>query len=99
MQHDVHLFLLGAIVMGCVVAGMFFLRFWRRTGDFLFAVFAFAFWALGGGWLLLALTDRDETLTAAYTLRLVAFLILLGGIVAKNRKPPAPRSARAAPRA
>ena len=32
----------GAITMGFVVAGLFFLRFWRRTGDGLFVAFACA---------------------------------------------------------
>ena len=37
-------FLHGAIAMGFAVAGLYFLRFWRDTGDRLFAFFAAAFW-------------------------------------------------------
>ena len=36
-------FMLGGLVMGCFVAGLFFLRFWRKTHDRLFAIFAIAF--------------------------------------------------------
>jgi len=39
-------FVHGMITMGFVIAGLFFLRFWRRTKDGLFIVFAFAFWLL-----------------------------------------------------
>jgi len=40
-------FLSGAVTMGFAIASAFFLRFWRRTGDRLFLVFALAFWLLG----------------------------------------------------
>jgi uncharacterized membrane protein HdeD (DUF308 family) len=33
----------GMVTMGFIVAGLFFLRFWRRTRDGLFIVFALAF--------------------------------------------------------
>ena len=33
-------FLLGAIVMACGVAGLYFLRFYRKTHERLFAIFA-----------------------------------------------------------
>jgi len=36
----------GMVTMGFVIAGLFFLRFWRRTRDGLFVVFALAFWLL-----------------------------------------------------
>lgn len=39
-------FLHGMVTMGFIIAGLFFLRFWRRTKDGLFVVFAFAFWLL-----------------------------------------------------
>jgi hypothetical protein len=72
--------------MGCAVAGMFFLRFWRRTHDRLFAIFAAAFWLLGMNWMLLALTHWDEPTTAwLYVIRLVAFVLILVGIADKNR--------------
>ena len=80
-------FLLGMVVMACGVAGLFFLRFWRRTGDRLFVIFAAAFWLLGVNWLLLAFTDPDaEFRPALYLIRLLAFVLILVAIIEKNRK-------------
>ena len=78
-------FLLGALVMACVAAGFFFLRFWRKTQDRLFLIFALAFWLLGANWLLLAFWQTDETRTWLYMIRLVAFILILAGIIDKNR--------------
>ena len=79
-------FMLGAIVMGCVVAALFFLRFWRKTGDRLFALFAAAFGLLAVNWVALAFMSGDETLrTLLYGVRLVAFVMILAAIVDKNR--------------
>jgi hypothetical protein len=91
-QQLVNQFLLGVVVAACAVAGLFFLRFWRRTRDRLFVIFAVAFWTLGANWLALAFTEQDEVRTALYVIRLLAFLLILGGVVDKNRSasPPAP---------
>jgi hypothetical protein len=78
-------FLLGAIVVACGVAGLYFLRFWRKTHDRLFAMFATAFWVLGLNWLALAFINRDEVRTALYVVRLFAFLLILFAILEKNR--------------
>ena len=40
-------FIMGAIAMASAVVALFFLRFWRETGDRLFAIFASAFVLLG----------------------------------------------------
>ncbi len=86
----VNQFLLGVVVAACSVAGLFFLRFWRRTRDRLFVIFAVAFWTLGANWLALAFTEQDEVRTALYVVRLLAFLLILGGVVDKNRSASAP---------
>ena len=77
MEH-LNPFLLGALVMASGVAGLFFLRFWRRTGDRLFAIFAAAFWLLGLNWLLLAFTDpaAETRRVVLYTIRLLAFVLI-----------------------
>jgi hypothetical protein len=76
----------GAIVMGYVVAGLFFMRFWRETRDRLFLIFSLAFWLLGTQRLALALSSSDaEARTGLYLLRLFAFLLILGAIIDKNR--------------
>ncbi len=80
-------FLFGAVTFGFIIAGLFFLRFWKRTGDNLFFAFAVAFWLLGLGQALLALTDIPvEERSWLYLLRLAAFGIILVSIWMKNRR-------------
>lgn len=80
-------FLSGAITMGFVVAGLFFLRFWKRTHEGLFVAFALAFWLLGLTQALLTFTDIPvEERSWLYLLRLAAFSLILGSIWVKNRK-------------
>jgi hypothetical protein len=79
--------LMGAIAMATSIAALFFLRFWRDTGDRLFAVFSAAF-------LLLAITrigiafspEATEGHTHWYWVRLIAFVLILLAIVDKNRR-------------
>jgi len=78
-------FMLGAIAVASVVAGLFFLRFWRRTRDRLFLMFAAAFWLMAVNWAALAFTQADEIRTAFYVVRLVAFVLILVAIIDKNR--------------
>ncbi len=80
-------FLSGAITMGFIVAGLFFLRFWKRTHDGLFIAFALAFWLLGLGQALLSFTDIPvEERSWLYLLRLAAFSLILVSIWRKNRR-------------
>ena len=85
MQAMFNQFLLGANVMGCLGIGIFFLRFWRKTHDRLFAHFAAAFWLLGLNWLLLSFIQQDEARTILYLIRLLAFVLILFAIWDKNR--------------
>jgi hypothetical protein len=78
-------FLLGGVVAMCLAAGLKFLLFWRRTHDRLFLIFAVAFWTLGANWLALAVINQDEARTVLYAVRLLAFLLILWGIIDKNR--------------
>jgi hypothetical protein len=78
-------FLKGILVMGAATIGLFFLRFWRRTGDRLFLAFAGAFWLLGLNWLLLMVIKTDEAQTALYAIRIVAFAFIIAGVWSKNR--------------
>lgn len=83
---ELYLFLSGAVATGFVVAGLFFLRFWKRTRDSLFVAFAFAFWLLGLTQALLALADIPvEERSWLYLLRLAAFSLILVSIGLKNR--------------
>ena len=80
-------FLAGMITFGFVIAGLFFLRFWKRTGDFLFLAFAIAFWLLGLTQALLAFTNMPvEERSWLYLFRLAAFAIILLAIFFKNRR-------------
>lgn len=79
-------FCYGVIAMGSGIAGLFFLRFWRETRDSLFAFFAVAFWALAAERAALVAVAVDEnTRHYFYVLRLFAFLLIIVGIVNKNR--------------
>ena len=89
----------GFIVMGYLVVGLFFLRFWRDTRDRLFAVFAVAFWLFALQRLLLALIDvQAEHEALFYLLRLVGFLLIIWAVVDKNRVGARPRRAAASDR-
>jgi hypothetical protein len=78
-------FIAGLITMGFAISALFFLRFWTRTGDALFAIFAgaFALLALNQGLATLIDFGREE-LGWVYLLRLAAFLLIIIGIVHKN---------------
>ena len=76
----------GAVVMGCWVAVLFFLRYWRSSRDRLFALFALAFGVLSVNAVAFTLLRaRDEETHFLYVVRLVAFLIILYAIWDKNR--------------
>ena len=76
----------GATAMGGFVAGLLFLRFWRETRDSLFLMFSLAFWIFAVDYGLLGLVPfADESRQYVFLLRLVGFLVLLYGIVMKNR--------------
>jgi hypothetical protein len=77
-------FLLGGVVVACLGVGLFFLRFWRKKRQRLFAIFALAFWLLGANWTALAFARSDEARTALYVIRLAAFLLILLAIVDRN---------------
>lgn len=76
----------GALVMGYFVAGLYFLRFWRDTRDRLFGIFAAAFWLLAAQRAALALTaDPTGEQLLLYSVRLLAFVLILAAIIDKNR--------------
>lgn len=78
-------FIAGAIVLGYLVVGVFFLRFWRRTSDTLFAIFALAFFVLAGNGAIVTLSGIErEALSWLYLLRAAAFTLIIIAIVRKN---------------
>ncbi|MDP3803201.1 DUF5985 family protein [Brevundimonas sp.] len=75
----------GAIIMGYAVAALFFLKFWRRTGDGLFLAFAAAFLLMAATPLLtIVMKVPREEQSPFYLLRLLAFLIIIVAVVAKS---------------
>ena len=84
------LFIDGSIMMAFCVAGLFFLRFWVRTHDRLFIMFAIAFFIMAVNRVFQLVTvlngaSGDESQTLIYSIRLAAFFIILLAIVDKNR--------------
>jgi hypothetical protein len=80
-------FCYGVISMGCGIAGLFFLRFWRETRDRFFVFFAVAFLALAAERVALVAVAVDESMRHYfYVLRLFAFLLIIIGIADKNRQ-------------
>ena len=78
-------FVTGLIAMGFFVAGLFFLRFWRRTRDVLFAAFAAAFFlfALNQSVVALSGLEGDER-GWIYLIRLAGFTLIIAAILKKN---------------
>jgi len=82
----VNALLSGAIIMAALVAALFFLRFWRQSGDRTFVYFAISF-ALEALhrllWALYPLPDPDAPLYSL--IRLASYLLILFAILRKNR--------------
>lgn len=84
--HDVTLVISGVLAAGYLLAGLYFLKFYRQTRDRLFAFFAAAFALLVIQRLALALApDLIGDSTWYYVVRLLAFALLAVGIIDKNR--------------
>ena len=73
-------------MMGALVCALFFLRFWKKTNDRLFFIFALAFGIMGlERFFLITLTNETEDNALLYLLRLTSFLIIFYAIWDKNR--------------
>ena len=80
-------FILGMTAMGCFVATLFFLRFWRVSRDRLFGMFSAAFLLLGLTRIGLALSHEPiEAESSLYWIRFAAYLLILIAIIDKNRR-------------
>ena len=77
----------GVVAALSLVAALFFLRFWRRTGDQFFLLFALAFAIDGLSRLVVAAIHLpDEFEPYSYLPRLVTFGLIIAAVVLKNRK-------------
>jgi hypothetical protein len=81
-------FLGGAVSLAFLIAGLHFLRFWKRTGDRFFLHFACAFWLFAINQILVSVPNAVlEQVRYAYVLRVVGYLVILLAIVGKNAFP------------
>jgi zinc transporter ZupT len=81
-------FLSGAVTFAYLLAGVYFVRFWRRTSDRFFLSFAAAFFLLALNQLVVSILEAaDERGNYAYILRVVGFVLILFAIVDKNKSP------------
>ena len=81
------LFLHGATTMGCIVAALYFLRFWRDTRDRLFVLFAVAFGVLALNRAAIALSHPTAEMEPYFYLaRLAAFVLIAFAVIDKNRR-------------
>lgn len=79
--------LAGGIATASLVAGVFFLRFWRHTRDRFFLFFALSFLIEGfNRFALYALAGLNDAHPIYYLIRLVAYGLIVWAIVDKNRK-------------
>ncbi len=78
-------FLLGVVAITSLIAGLFFLKYWKHTRDSLFLAFALAFFIEGINRVaLLFVTRANEANPWIYWVRFFAFLLILAAIVKKN---------------
>jgi hypothetical protein len=81
-------FVHGGLTIASLGVALFLVRFYRETSDRLFALFACAFGVLCIHWALLGILPREgEHRPLAYVLRMLAFALILIGIIDKNRRP------------
>lgn len=77
--------LLGAVIMGDVIAALFFVRFWKLTDDRFFLFFAASFIAIAASRVVV-----DENLPPigyepfGYMIRILSYLFIIAGILYKN---------------
>ena len=81
-------FLLGVIVSCSLIAGAFFIKFWRQTRDTLFLAFGAAFIVEGFNRAMILFVDEPNLgHPAIYIVRLLSYLLILVAIINKNRAP------------
>ena len=85
------LLLLGAIAMASITVGLFFLRFWKNTGDRFFLFFSMSFLLEGLNRAALGLSrNPNEGEPFFYFVRFLSYVLILIAIVNKNRKQSGP---------
>lgn len=85
-MYNLTLLVQGMLAMGFSVIGLFFLKYWCVSHDRLFGTFALAFFVFAAERITLAvigvISPEAEHL---FVLRLAGFILILVGIIDKNR--------------
>lgn len=81
-------FLSGSVMMASFTVALFFVRYWRKSRDRLFLFFCVAFIIFGLERVLIVLSGdpNSERTATLYLIRFLGFLLILAGIVDKNRR-------------
>lgn len=83
---DVNEMLLGGAAIASLVAGLFFVKYWRSTRDRFFLFFALSFLGQAANRLHMGITASwNEQLPAHYLVRLLCYGLILFAIWDKNR--------------
>lgn len=78
--------LMGATAALSLVVGLFFLRFWRNTRDRFFLFLSTSFVLQSVDWLLQqGVWGLSEEIPAQYTVRILAYTLILAAVLDKNR--------------
>lgn len=87
MSLEASLFCYGALAMASFVAGLFFLRYFVSTRDRLFIFLSLAFCVFSLNWVARAfLVPSEEHRYYHFVGRLFAFVLIIIGIIDKNRR-------------
>jgi hypothetical protein len=80
-------FISGAVFFGFFISALFFFRFWNKTRDRLFLMFAISFLLLGIERIIVSFASvMAEFQFYVYGIRLLAFSLLIWAILDKNRR-------------
>lgn len=82
-----HEMMLGAVAAAFGVAALFFLRYWRSSGDRFFLFFALSFFIEAVNRVFLgARTNSSDSQPEYYLIRLISYGLILYAILDKNRR-------------
>jgi O-antigen/teichoic acid export membrane protein len=77
----------GAVAIASIIAGIFFLRYWRSSRDRFFLYFAASFLIEGvNRFVLYLMVGLQEEAPIYYVIRVVAYGLIVLAIIAKNRE-------------
>jgi hypothetical protein len=80
-------FMHGAITLACFLIGLKFLKFWRSSKDRFFLWLSSAFFVFTTGWIIRAFASASsDHAHYVFVPRLVAFLLIIAGVLDKNRR-------------